>query len=109
MTDFLKSWSETFRREFLKNRAPNFLLWLTNIADKKISRLEKITALAFCIGLNLTLPQAQELLGTLGYELSDDSLVDRIVSQCLECGNYDVFDIDNKILAETGKSPFVKI
>lgn len=71
----------------------------------KTNRPKKITALALCIGLNLTLPQAQELLGTLDYELSD-SPVDRIVSQCLERGNCDIRKVNEMIYDETGESPF---
>ena len=70
----------------------------------------KITVLALCIALHLTLNQAQELLGLLGYSLSKNLPVDRIVAWCLEHQNYnyDVMAVNTVISALLGKSPFIR-
>lgn len=70
----------------------------------------KITVLALCIALHLTLNQAQELLGLLGYSLSKNLPVDRIVAWCLEHQNYnyDVMAVNTVISDLLGKSPFIR-
>lgn len=70
----------------------------------------KITVLALCIALHLTVPQTQELLGLLGYSLSANLQFDKIISWCLEQRkyDYDVGTINGVIFEITGRAPFTK-
>lgn len=44
----------------------------------------KTTILCLCIALQLKLPQAQELLSILGYALSNEIIVDKVIAWCME-------------------------
>lgn len=70
----------------------------------------KITVLAFCIALHLTVSQSQELLGLLGYSLSSNLYSDKIISWCLEQRkyDYDVGTINDVIYEITGRAPFTR-
>ena len=71
----------------------------------------KITVLALCIALHLTVPQTQELLGLLGYSLSSNLHSDKIISWCLEQRkyDYDVGTINDVIYDVTGRAPFTRL
>ena len=72
---------------------------------------KKETALCLCIALHLTLSQAQEMLQLLGYSLSNNSIIDKIIAWCLHHGKnkYDVQEINNFIYTKTGKSPLINL
>ncbi|MBR6061855.1 MAG: hypothetical protein IKP67_07250 [Spirochaetales bacterium] len=61
----------------------------------------KLTALAFCIGLKLTLDESKELLSRAGYSFSPCDKTDLIFSFFLEEKYYDIDQI-NVTLAEHG-------
>ena len=62
----------------------------------------KLTALAFCIGLKLSLDEAKELLSRAGYSFSPCDKTDLIFSFFLEEKYYDIDQI-NVTLAEYGQ------
>ena len=70
----------------------------------------KITVLALCIALKLNLKQTQEMLWLVGYSLSNNIRLDKIISWCLEHTEYDctVENINDVIYDKTGESPFIR-
>ena len=70
----------------------------------------KITVLALCIALKLTLKQTQEMLWLVGYSLSNNIRLDKIIAWCLEHTEYDctVENINDVIYDKTGESPFIR-
>lgn len=71
----------------------------------------KITVLCLCIALHLTPLQSQELLNLVGYSLSNNITIDKIVSWCLEQKKYeyDVRTLNDCIYEKIGVSPFIKL
>ena len=63
----------------------------------------KNTIIQLCIALHLELIKAQELLGILGYKLSNNLIVDKVVAWCLEQQDmeYDVDSINDIIYEKT--------
>ena len=60
-------------------------------------RPSKPTALKLCLALELTSQQTQEMLNTLGYGMSNASMVDKIIMFFIEHDDFDIFKIDEKI------------
>ncbi|MGX8692100.1 MAG: macro domain-containing protein, partial [Eubacteriales bacterium] len=54
----------------------------------------KATAIGFCLALELSLEEAQELLARAGYTLSKSSLSDVIIMYCIENKIYNVVFVD---------------
>ena len=61
-------------------------------------RPSKPTAIKLCLALELTSRQTQEMLNTVGHGMSNASLVDKIILFFIEHKEFNIFDIDNKIL-----------
>ena len=57
----------------------------------------KSTVLAFAVALELSLPEAGELLNRAGFSLTRSSKFDVILEYCLSHGIYNVFEI-NEVL-----------
>lgn len=57
-------------------------------------RASKRTMLALCVGLKLTVPEANDFLSTLGFALTDKSKTDLVVKMFLERGIYDINEIN---------------
>ncbi len=55
----------------------------------------KKTVLSFAIALELSLPQTQALLNSVGFVLSNSSLFDVIIMYCIEHKIYNVLEIDS--------------
>jgi hypothetical protein len=60
----------------------------------------KSTALAFCIGLNLSLNESQILLQKAGYGFSRSSKQDLIVQFFIENKNHTIFDVNEILFKE---------
>ena len=60
-------------------------------------RPSKPTALKLCLALELTSQQTQEMLNTVGYGMSNASMVDKIIMFFIEHDDFDIFKIDEKI------------
>lgn len=56
---------------------------------------QKNTVISFAIALKLTVEEAQSLLNSVGFALSNSSKFDLIIMYCLEHGIYDVWEIDS--------------
>lgn len=70
--------------------------WHKLMTDKHYKPNKK-TAISFAIALELNLDEAQKLLSSVGFILSDSSLFDVIIKYCLENEIYDVFEIDSAL------------
>ena len=55
----------------------------------------KKTALALAIALELNMDETIDLLGRAGLALSPSIRFDKIISFCIETGNYDIYEINN--------------
>lgn len=55
----------------------------------------KKTALALAIALELNMDETIDLLGRAGLALSPSIRFDKIISYCIEHGNYDIYEINN--------------
>lgn len=60
----------------------------------------KSTALAFCIGLTLSLEESQTLLQKAGYGFSTSSKQDLIVRYFIESKNHNIFDVNEILFKE---------
>ncbi|MBE6960662.1 MAG: RNase III inhibitor [Ruminococcaceae bacterium] len=54
----------------------------------------KATAIAFAIALELDVKQTEDLIGRAGYALTNSSIFDLIIRYFIECGNYNVVEIN---------------
>jgi hypothetical protein len=66
----------------------------------------KSTVVCICLALELSLQESIELLGIVGYSLSDKMIIDKIVGWCIKNNQFDVFKINNLIYDKTGESYF---
>lgn len=74
----------------------------SNMFAKKDYTPKKETAVACCLALEMELSEAQRLLGTAGYVLSDSKRWDVIIKKCIESKYYDIDDV-NYILNHFGE------
>lgn len=79
---------------------------IRSMATKKYTP-SKTTVLCLCIALKLKLERAQELLAIVGYTLSNNEIVDKVVSWFLEQTNVD-YDVDviNDYIFDNTKGEF---
>ena len=68
--------------------------WYKIMNDKHYKPNRK-TVISFALALELTLSEAQKLLASVGFTLSESSLFDVIIRYCMENGIYDVLEIDS--------------
>ena len=66
----------------------------------------KSTVVCICLALELSLQESIELLGIVGYSLSDKMIIDKIVGWCIKNNQFDIFKINNLIYDKTGESYF---
>lgn len=57
----------------------------------------KTTAMAYCLALELSIREAEQLLYLAGYHFEEGSLTDQIVKYCLEKGIYSADVVNNEI------------
>lgn len=60
-------------------------------------RPSKPTVLAFAIALELTLPETESLLKTVGFSLSGSNTFDRIIQFYIQRGIYDIYEINSAL------------
>ena len=71
----------------------------SKIKCSKTYRPSKATVLSFAIALRLTLEETNHLLNTVGMSLSRSSKFDLIVEFFIKNGKYDIFEINETLLA----------
>lgn len=64
---------------------------------------QKSTVLCLCLVLKLSLAETLDMLQILGYTLSNDIMVDKIVAWCLEQNQYELEAIDEIIKENDGE------
>lgn len=66
-------------------------------------RPSKPTVIKLCLALHLNSKETQEMLNTVGYAMSNSSLIDKIIMFFIEHNEFDIFKIDNKIYDKTNQ------
>lgn len=64
-------------------------------------RPSKPTVIKLCLALHLNSKETQEMLHTVGYGMSNSSLIDKIIMFFIEHNEFDIFKIDDKIYDKT--------
>lgn len=64
-------------------------------------RPSKPTVIKLCLALHLNSKETQEMLHTVGYGMSNSSLIDKIIMFFIEHNEFDIFRIDEKIYDKT--------
>lgn len=84
--------------------------WIQRAGFSKIRSMKKTgykpqksTVLCLCLALNLSLSETLDMLQILGYTLSNDIMVDKIVAWCLEQNQYELEMIDDIIKENDGE------
>ncbi len=77
----------------------------SRIISDRYARVEKLTALRLCIGLQLSRGDAENLLKAAGFGLSPSIPIDRVFIYCFEEGIWNILDVCS-IIAECGLKPF---
>ena len=72
-------------------------------------RPSKPTVIKLCLALHLNSKETQEMLHTVGYGMSNSSLIDKIIMFFIEHNEFDIFKIDNKIYDEHNEFDIFKI
>lgn len=62
----------------------------------------KNTVICLCLALELNGSETSDMLGIIGYSLSNAIVADKIVSYCISKQYYDIYEIENLILEKTG-------
>jgi hypothetical protein len=63
----------------------------------------KSTVIKLCLALQLNTKETQEMLHTVGYGMSNSSLIDKIIIFFIEHSEFDIFRIDEKIYDKTSQ------
>lgn len=77
----------------------------SRIISSMFAKVDKLTAMRLCIGLQLTENEASEFLKTAGYAFSDAMPVDVVFAYCIRNGIFNIFDV-NRLLDEMGQKTF---
>lgn len=84
--------------------------WIQRAGFSKIRSMKKTgykpqksTVLCLCLALKLSLSETLDMLQILGYTLSNDIMVDKIVAWCLEQNQYELEAIDEIIKENDGE------
>ena len=77
----------------------------SRIISTMFAKVDKLTVMRLCIGLQLTENESNEFLKAAGYAFSDTMPVDLVFSYCIRHGVFNIFDV-NRLLEETGQKPF---
>ena len=68
---------------------------------EKDYRPSKPTVIKLCLALQLNSKETQEMLHTVGYGMSNSSLIDKIIMFFIDHNEFDIFKIDDKIYDKT--------
>lgn len=99
----MDSFSATVRRKMQeRGMTANVFYRRARIDRKLFSKLKtdfgyqpnRKTAIRCCLALELDLTEAEELLKKAGYALSDSSSFDLAIRYCIECGIYDLMEVN---------------
>ncbi len=77
----------------------------SRIISSRYSRVDKLTAMRLCIGLQLDMDESIAFLKLAGYTFSDSLLMDAIFSHCIKNRIFNVLDV-NQIIEDCGQKPF---
>jgi hypothetical protein len=66
-------------------------------------RPSKPTVIKLCLALELNSKETQEMLHTVGYGMSNSSLIDKIIMFFIDHNEFDIFKIDDKIYDKTNQ------
>lgn len=107
LNERMKHLSDTFSQYLMylirEKGMENAEVWKRAIVDKKVfSKMknnpnyhpQKLTALCLCVGAQLNLDEAKDLLARAGYALSPCDKTDIIFSYFIENGIYDMIELD---------------
>ncbi len=72
-----------------------------------LAAANKPTVIKLCLALELDEKQTQEMLNTVGYGMSNSSLVDKIIMFFIKHKVYDIFEIDETIHDKTSQNYLV--
>lgn len=77
----------------------------SRIVSSVCSRVDKLTAMRLCIGLQLTWDEAVKFLSAAGYAFSDSLPIDKVFAYCVKNSIWNIFDV-NGIVEACGLMPF---
>ena len=83
--------SDLYNKAYIDRRVYSKML-------NKDYRISKNTAICFCIAMELSLFETQEMLKRMGYALSNCEDFDIVISYCLENKIYDIVEINGYLL-----------
>lgn len=75
------------------------------IVGNELRPVSKATAIQFALALHLTRSETDEFIKSAGYALSAFILEDIIVCACIECGIYEIADV-NELMSSYGAKTF---
>ena len=76
----------------------------SRIISSTYSRVDKITAMRLCIGLQLSFDESTDFLKAAGYAFSDSLPLDAIFTYCIKNRFWNIFDV-NRLIASSGQQP----
>ena len=76
----------------------------SRIISSAYSRVDKTTAMRFCIGLQLSFDEATDFLKAAGYAFSDSLPLDAIFMYCIKNRFWNILDV-NRLIASSGQPP----
>ena len=76
----------------------------SRIISSASSRVDKITAMRLCIGLQLNFNESANFLKAAGYAFSDSLPLDAIFTYCIKNRFWNILDV-NRLIASSGQQP----
>lgn len=77
----------------------------SRIISSHYARVDKLTAMRLCIGLQLTYDESVSLLKDAGYAFSESIPMDSIFAYCIRHRILNILDV-NRIITDCGQKPF---